>query len=128
MLNAKTLSSFGSVVTNLQVITEQAVGTMNTVNGIITTNRAGVGTAVSNLVCSPRNWRNCGNTASNLLATNGANLTAATKNIQDLTVTAQQIAGDIQAGKGLAGTLLQHRGRLPTSRCLPKIFPSPAAI
>jgi hypothetical protein len=40
--------------------------------------------------------------ASNILATNGANLSAATKNIQGLTE-------DVQAGKGLAGALLQNQ-------------------
>ena len=109
VLNSKTLANFGEVVTNLRVITDQAVGTMNTVNGIISTNRAGVGDAVSNLVFFSTELAQLGNTASNLLATNGANLTAATKNIQDLTVNAQQIVTDIQAGKGLAGALLQNQ-------------------
>jgi phospholipid/cholesterol/gamma-HCH transport system substrate-binding protein len=101
LLNARTLANFGSAVTNLRVFTEQAVGTIGDINGIINTNRAQVGAAVSNLVLFSAQLDELGNTASNLLATNGANLTAATRNIQDLT-------DDVRAGKGLAGTLLAN--------------------
>jgi len=109
VLNETTLANFGNAVTNLRVFTEQAVGTINDINGIINTNRAQVGTAMSNIVLFSAELSDLGNSASNLLATNGVNLTAATANIQDLTVNAKQIVNDVQAGKGLAGTLLQDK-------------------
>ena len=53
-------------------------------------------------VLEARRWVDkLGDSAQDILATNGANLTAATKNIRLITE-------DVQAGKGLAGTLLQN--------------------
>lgn len=107
VLNARTLANFSEAVTNLRVITEQALGTINGINGIIATNGAQVGTAVSNFVLFSTQLNQLGTNAQDILATNGANITAATKNIQDITVNAQDLVKDIQAGKGVAGTLLE---------------------
>jgi phospholipid/cholesterol/gamma-HCH transport system substrate-binding protein len=108
VLNAQTLANFGSAITNLRVFTEQAIGTINDINGIIGTNGTQVSETVSNLHLFSAQLNRLGASAADILATNGANLTAATKNIQDLTVTVQQLAADVQSGKGLAGTLLQN--------------------
>jgi hypothetical protein len=43
-----------------------------------------------------------------VLATNSVNLTQATKDIADATATFKQLAADLQAGRGLAGALLQN--------------------
>ena len=101
VLNEQTLANFGDTITNLRVFTEQALGTVNDINGVISTNRSQVGLAVSNLVLFSTQLNQLGHAAQDLLATNGANLAAATKNIRQLT------AG-VQSGKGLAGTLLQN--------------------
>jgi ABC-type transporter Mla subunit MlaD len=101
VLNAQTLANFGSAVTNLRVLTEQAVGTIGDINGIIATNRERVGTAMSNVVVFSTQLNQLGNSAQDILATNGANLATATKNIADLT-------DHVKAGQGLAGTLLQN--------------------
>jgi phospholipid/cholesterol/gamma-HCH transport system substrate-binding protein len=108
VLNARTLANFGSAVTNLRAFTEQALNTINDVNALIGTNGTQVSTAISNVVLFSLQLGQLGISASNILATNGVNLTAATKNIQDLTVNAQQLVTDIQAGKGAAGTLLEN--------------------
>lgn len=107
VLNARTLANFSGAVTNLRVFTEQALGTLNDINTIISTNGTQVGTAVSNFVVFSTQLNQLGSSAQDILATNGANLTAATKNIQDITVNAQDLVKDIQAGKGVAGTLLE---------------------
>ncbi len=101
LLNAKTLANFGSSVTNLRVFTEQAVGTISNINGLINTNSAQINAAVSNIYLFSTELSGLGNSASNILATNGVNLTAATKGIQDL-------VNNVQAGQGLAGTLLAN--------------------
>jgi len=109
VLNAQTLANFGSAITNLRVFTEQAVSTVHDLDNLIGTNSAQVNTVISNVVLFSDQLNGLGYSASNILATNGAILTAATKNIQDITINAQQIVKDIQAGKGLAGTLLQNQ-------------------
>jgi phospholipid/cholesterol/gamma-HCH transport system substrate-binding protein len=108
VLNAQTLANFGSAVTNLRVVTEQAVGTVHDLRAALGTNDSQVTTVVSNFVLFSTQLTSLGSSASNLLATNGVNLTAATRNIQDLTASAQQLVTDVRAGHGLAGTLLQN--------------------
>lgn len=107
VLNARTLANFSSAVTNLRVFTEQALTTLGSINGIINTNGTQIDNAISNVVVFSTQLNQLGNSAQDILATNGANLTAATKNIQDLTVNAQDLLKDVQAGRGVAGTLLQ---------------------
>jgi len=109
VLNAQTLANFGNAITNLRQFTEQALGTVADINGIIATNGAQVGLAVSNLVAFSSGLNRLADSAQAVLTTNGDNLTAATKNIQNISVTVQQLATDLQAGKGLAGTLLQNQ-------------------
>ena len=108
VLNAQTLSSFGTSITNLRVFTEQAIGTIQGINDVIATNGAQVGVAVSNAVYFSTELTRLAGSAQEVLATNGANLTAATKNLEDISVTAKLLAADLQAGKGLAGTVLQN--------------------
>ena len=114
VLNAQTLSSFGTSITNLRVFTEQAIGTIRGINDVIATNGARVGIAVSNAVYFSEELTRLAGSAQDVLATNGANLTAATKNLEDISVTAKQLAADLQAGKGLAGTVL-HNPELSTN-------------
>lgn len=118
VLNERTLANFSYAVTNLRVITEHALGTLNDINGIIATNGTQVGTAVSNLVLFSTQLTQLGNSAQDILATNGANITAATKNIQDITENAQDLVKDIQAGKGVAGTLLQDNATMTNLQLL----------
>jgi phospholipid/cholesterol/gamma-HCH transport system substrate-binding protein len=108
VLNQQTLGNFGYAVTNLRVVTERAVVTISNINSIIVTNGVGVGTAVSNLVLFSAQLGQLGESASNILATNAVNLTLATQNIRDLTDNAKGLVSDVEAGKGLAGTLLEN--------------------
>jgi phospholipid/cholesterol/gamma-HCH transport system substrate-binding protein len=108
VLNAQTLSSFGTSITNLRVFTEQAIGTIKGINDVIATNGSEVGVAVSNAVYFSAELTRFASSAQEMLATNGDNLTVATKNLEDISVTAKQLAADLQAGKGLAGTVLQN--------------------
>jgi phospholipid/cholesterol/gamma-HCH transport system substrate-binding protein len=109
VLNAQTLANFSASITNLRVFTEQAIGAVKGINGIVATNGSQVGLAVSNAVYFTTELNRLAASAQEMLATNGANLTAATKNIEDLTITFKQLAADLQAGKGLAGTVLQNQ-------------------
>ena len=107
VLNAQTLSSFGASITNLRVFTEQAIGTMKGINDVINTNGTQISLAMSNVVYFSTELTRLASSAQDVLATNGDNLTAATKNLTDISVTAKQLAADIQAGRGLAGEILQ---------------------
>ena len=108
VLNAQTLANFGNVMTNLRAFTDQALGAVHDLHGIIGANSNQINSAVGNFVMFSARLDQLGISASNLLTANGDNLTAATKNIQELTANAQQLVKDIEAGQGLAGQLLQN--------------------
>ena len=101
VLNAQTLANFGGALTNLKLFTEQALGTVQNINGVVATNGAQISAAVSNAVLFSANLVRLSDSANNILATNGANLTETTEKIK-------QLAADVQSGKGLAGALLQN--------------------
>ncbi len=108
VLNAQTLASFGASMTNVRVATEQALASISDIKELIKTNGQQVGLAVSNVVLFSAKLDTLADSAQALLNTNGANLTVATRNIDELTVTAKQLAADVQAGQGLAGAILQN--------------------
>jgi len=108
VLNAETLANFGTSITNVRLLTEQAVDTVKGINLLVISNSAQVNTAVSNAVLFSLELTQLAESAQRVLNTNSVNITAATKNVEELTVTFKQIAADIQTGRGLAGTLLQN--------------------
>jgi len=108
VLNAQTLSSFGTSITNLKLFSEQALDAVQGINGIVATNGAQVGVAVSNAVLFSAGLIQLEDSAKGVLATNSVNITQATKDIADATATFKQLATDLQAGKGLAGAVLQN--------------------
>jgi phospholipid/cholesterol/gamma-HCH transport system substrate-binding protein len=108
VLNAQTLASFGTSITNLRVFTEQAIGTIKGINEVITNNGAQISLAMSNVVYFSTELTTLASAAQNVLATNGSNLTAATKNLEEISVAARQLTADVQAGKGLAGAVLEN--------------------
>jgi phospholipid/cholesterol/gamma-HCH transport system substrate-binding protein len=109
VLNTQTLSSFSMSVTNLKAITDSALSAVQDIHTLVNTNGAQVGAAVSNLVHFSDELTRLAESAQGLLATNGQNISVATKNISDISVTVKQLADDLQAGKGLAGTVLQNQ-------------------
>jgi len=108
VLNATTLGNFGTSITNMKLFTEQALDTVKDINSIVNTNGAQFGLAVSNAVAFSSGLLQLENSAGDILATNSGNINQATKNIADASATFKQLAADLQAGKGLAGTVLQN--------------------
>jgi hypothetical protein len=107
VLNAQTLANFGTSITNLRLFTESALGTMNDINSLVNTNSAQVSVAVSNVTLFSAELNHLAETAKSVLASNSTQISATTKNLADTTATFKQVADDMQAGKGLAGALLQ---------------------
>ena len=108
VLNAQTLANFGTSITNMKLFTEQALGAVQNINTIVNTNGAQVSIAVSNAVAFSSGLIDLETSAKAVLATNSVNINQATKDIADATATFKQLAADLQAGKGLAGTVLQN--------------------
>lgn len=109
VLNAQTLSSFGVALTNMKAFTESALAAVASINSLVATNGAQVGIAVSNLVYFSAELTQLAGSAQEILATNGATIDHATRNMDEMTATLKQLTADLQAGRGLAGTLLQNQ-------------------
>ena len=114
VLNEQTLTNFAIAIGNTRVISEQAVSTMNGINALVATNTDQVNLAVSNAVFFSQELTRLAGSANTLLATNGANVSIAISNITASSETLKQLMDDLQAGRGLAGTILQN-GRLATN-------------
>jgi ABC-type transporter Mla subunit MlaD len=108
VLNAQVLSSFGVAMTNMRAFTEQALDAVQAIHALVTTNGTQVGVAVSNLVCFSTQLTQFATSAQGILATNGQNIDVVTKNFEDISANLKQISADLQAGRGLAGTVLQN--------------------
>jgi phospholipid/cholesterol/gamma-HCH transport system substrate-binding protein len=109
VLNAQTLSTFGVALTNMQKFTQQALGTIDGINAIVATNGSQISAAVSNFVYFSGEASQLGASAQGILATNSMRLNDAMQNLDDASTSLKQIAADVQAGHGLAGTVLQNQ-------------------
>jgi phospholipid/cholesterol/gamma-HCH transport system substrate-binding protein len=109
VLNVHTLSSFGVALTNLQSLTAQALYTVQDLHALVATNTGQVDFAISNFVCFSTELSQFGASAQGILATNGQNIDVTTKNLKDISENLKQISANLQAGNGLAGTLLQNQ-------------------
>ena len=109
VLNDETLANFGTSITNMRLFTEQALDTVHGINLIVATNASQISTAVSNAVLFSAELTRLAESAQTVLDTNSVNIAAATKNIEDATIVFKQLSADLQAGKGLAGTVLQNQ-------------------
>jgi phospholipid/cholesterol/gamma-HCH transport system substrate-binding protein len=108
VLNENTLTNFSATLHNMRMVSEQAMVTVNDVNGLVATNGAQVGLAVSNVLYFSDQLRKLSDAANAVVATNGPEISAAVQNIESSTETLKQLMTNLQSGKGLAGTLLQN--------------------
>jgi len=107
-LNDQTLTNLSIAVGNLRTVSEHAISAVDGLNSLVTSNAPALSTSGSNLVTFSEQLTNFGGDLSQLLATNSPVLNAAVKNIESSTITLKDLLADVQAGKGLAGNLLQN--------------------
>ena len=108
LLNEQTLTNLSSAVGTLRLASEHALDTVNGFNSLVESNRASVAIAVSNVVYFSQQLNQVAGDAKDLLATNGAELTASMKNIESSTVVLKDVLSNVQSGKGLAGAVLEN--------------------
>ncbi len=109
VLNEETLTNFALAVANIRNVSEQAQATVNGLNHLVATNGEQVNLAISNVVAFSQQLNRLGDSADSLLASNGAQIALATHNLAASSETLKNVLGDVQAGKGLAGAILQNQ-------------------
>jgi len=110
LLSEHTLTNATATLANFRTVSEKAVTTMDSINGLVASNSAPVAVAVSNLVDFSHSLDKLSSELGEMIATNRHELTLAVKNLQTASKVVEGLARDIEAGKGLAGTLLKDSG------------------
>lgn len=110
LLSEQTLTNASATLANFRTVSERAIATMDTLNALVATNSAPVGIAMSNLVEFSQDLDKVSAELAEMIETNRHELTLAIKNLQATTKIVEGIAKDVEAGKGLAGTLVKDSG------------------
>jgi phospholipid/cholesterol/gamma-HCH transport system substrate-binding protein len=108
LLNEQTLTNFSAVANNLRVASERALSTMEHLNALVSSNAPALSQSGSNLLAFSDRMDEFAGTLNGVVASNRTAIAAAVKNLDDSTEILKGLLGDVQAGKGLAGTLLKN--------------------
>ncbi len=107
-LNDKTLTNLAQTVDNMQQVSENALVTVTNIDLLVKTNSAPVSLAVSNLVGFSDRLNVLADSAQSIVNTNGPEISQAISNVQNSTAILTNLLTELQAGKGLAGSLLKN--------------------
>jgi phospholipid/cholesterol/gamma-HCH transport system substrate-binding protein len=88
-------------------LSADAQDTMTQINGMVSNNAPPIATAVSNLNAFTSQLPSFANNVQSLVASNGAELSIAIKNLEIASVTLTNMMSDLQAGRGVAGRFLR---------------------
>jgi len=108
LLNEETLTNLASAVSNARIATEHAVGTVDNINSLVTTNSEAVASAVSNVVLVSQQINQFAGGLKEVLATNSDELNASLKNFEASTASLKGLLEGVQSGQGLAGDVLRN--------------------
>ena len=109
VLTEQTLTNFAVAIANVRAVSDEAKDTVNDLNHLVATNHIKVDVAISNLVYFSHQLNGLADNADLILATNGAKITLAINNITASTKMIEGVVSNVQAGQGLAGTILQNQ-------------------
>ncbi|HEY6167833.1 MAG TPA: MlaD family protein, partial [Verrucomicrobiae bacterium] len=107
LVNEANLTSIARAVTNFEGFSLRAGGTLERLDGLVTSNAPTVNTALTNFARFSQQMKELGNELNSVVATNKDEVARALKNLESATASANQVLDDLKAGKGLAGGLLR---------------------
>lgn len=108
VLNPETLTNLAMTVGNLRGFSERALVVVDQINGLLATNSPAISLSASNLVTFSQQLTQFADGLNGVLATNRDSIYGAISNIKTSSDTLKNLLGDVQAGKGLAGDLLEN--------------------
>ncbi|HEX3797278.1 MAG TPA: MlaD family protein [Verrucomicrobiae bacterium] len=109
VLNETTLTNLSFTVGTLKQVSVDALTTVDNINQLIRTNGQPVNLAVSNLVLFSHHLNDVALQIHGIVDTNRAQISQALSNINTSTDMLTNILGSVQAGQGLAGTVLKNQ-------------------
>lgn len=107
LLSEQTLTNLSAAVGNFRVVSDRALSTLHGVDELVQTNSHPLSTAISNLLTFSELLDQVTEELQLTIATNRLEVTTAIQNVQRGTVHLNALLGDLQAGKGLAGSVLK---------------------
>jgi len=108
LLNPQTLTNLATAASNLRVVSERAIGTVDEINAVLATNSPALRVSGSNLVVFSQEMEQFARGLNAVLETNRPGFQAVVKNLESSTETIKDLLDDVQAGKGPAGVLLKN--------------------
>jgi phospholipid/cholesterol/gamma-HCH transport system substrate-binding protein len=108
VLNQETLTNFSAAVLNMRVFSEKAMGTVDSLDALVSSNSPALSHSSSNLVVFSDQLKEFSAGLGGILATNKDEIHSAVKNIESSSLILKNALDDLQAGKGLAGAVLKN--------------------
>jgi len=107
LLSESNLTNLTTTISNFKLLSERALDASERLARLVDTNAPGVEVVVTNLVDFSRQLRRVVGDLEQTLSTNRGQFTAALKNIDSASVLVNDLLTGLQAGRGLAGSLLK---------------------
>jgi phospholipid/cholesterol/gamma-HCH transport system substrate-binding protein len=108
LLNRETLTNFSAVAANLRAASERALDTVDRLDALVTTNGPAFSQSTSNVLLFSSRMDDLAGNLNGVVESNRTAIAAAVKNLDDSTEILKNLAAGVQAGKGLAGALLEN--------------------
>jgi phospholipid/cholesterol/gamma-HCH transport system substrate-binding protein len=108
ILSAQRLTNLSLTFDNFHHISERSLAIADNLEALVESNRPTVTVSISNLHYFSEQINKSAAAVQNLVATNSPEIEAAAKNLQSSTATLKELLAGVQAGKGLAGKLLEN--------------------
>jgi phospholipid/cholesterol/gamma-HCH transport system substrate-binding protein len=102
-----TLTNLTVTVSNFRMLSDEATATLNGINQFVITNTHPLSASVSNLVVFSDQLKQASREVLLTISTNRQEVAAAIKNIESASMQVDKLVTDLQAGKGLAGSVLK---------------------
>ena len=108
IFSARALTNLTATFDNFHNASERSLTIMDNVNALVESNRPSINVSVSNFLYFSDQINQAASAVRGLVATNSPEIDAAVKNLESSTATLKQLLDGVQAGKGLAGNLLEN--------------------
>ncbi len=109
VLNPQTLTNMADTLANLRDVSVRARTAVDNLNALVVTNAPGLSVSTSNLMLFSEHMNQFSAGLNALVETNSREVHVAVKNLETSSEKLQDLLADVQAGKGLAGKLLQDQ-------------------
>jgi len=110
IFSARALTNLSATFDNFHRVSERSLDIADNLGALVESNRPGVTVTVSNLLFLSEQLNRSAAALGELVATNSPGIEAVVRNLQSSSATLTNLLDGVQAGKGLAGKLLENEG------------------